>query len=545
MAAMGLADGLAQAQGAQPPQEDAGVVARADKALEGLLKRQITASSSPYRGSYPDDDGLHHVGSASGIIELGTAALVCPQSRWHRSGELRHRIGLALGFLERGQSPDGNIDLIISNFNSPPDTGFVVHNVATAAYIARQYEAKEVFSSLAPFLKKAAEGMAKGGVHTPNHRWVVCAALAEIHALLPDERWVRRIDQWLAEGIDIDADGQYNERSVLVYNVVTNRALIVMAEKLGRPQLLEPVRRNLESMLYLLHADGEVVTEISRRQDVNTTGDMGRYWFALQYMALKDGNGRFARLARQFSPEHASLAALLEYPELNRTLPADAPLPDTFQVEWKDVGIARVRRGLTSATIVLNGNSRIFTLRHGDAVLNAVRFASAFFGKAQFIPEKWERQGEAYVLTQRLQAPYWQPLDRRVAPEEWGASRAERRQTEICRLEQSATIRERGRGFDLRLRAHGTDGVPLAVEINLKQGGKWTGATPIEKRPDCWLFAGQKATYELGRHRFTFSPGVAAHRYVQVRGAQPKLEGPSLYLTAYTPFDHTLRIEWS
>ena len=65
-----------------------------------------------------------------------------------------------------------------------------------------------------------------------------------------------------------------------------------MAAKLKRPALLDPVRQNLRALMYLLHADGEVVTEISRRQDQYTRGGLAGYWFPLTYLAVADRDGQ-------------------------------------------------------------------------------------------------------------------------------------------------------------------------------------------------------------------------------------------------------------
>lgn len=529
------------------PTVDPAVMKRHDEAVERLLKVQITDPSSRWCGAYPDEFGLHHPGSAGGILERFTAAFLHPDSRFHRDSLLVERMWLAAGYLARAQNQQGNIDLLITNFNSPPDTAFVVHSVATAACLATRQGERELAAIMEPFLRKAAAGMAVGGVHTPNHRWVVCSALAQVNELFPNPAYVRRIDQWLAEGIDIDADGQFTERSTLVYNIAVDRALIVMADKLKRPELLGAVRQNLNSMLYLLHPGYEVVSEISRRQDLNQRGDIGRYWFPLRYLAVHDGNGRFAALADPFAGRYADLPALMEYPELTHPGPAHALISEDYERQFPLLGIARIRRGLTSATLILGGNSRFFTLRRGQSVINAVRFASAFFGKGQFVPQKAEQRGESYYFVQSLVGDYMQPLERprRIGPADWVAARAERRRTEISKLEQAATVTELKNGFRLRLQAHGTNDVPVAVEVNLREGGDLEGCLPAPRVKDAWLLPAGQASYRMGEDEIRFGPGLRAHSYTQVRMAEEKLPGPSVYLTAYTPFDHTLLFEWS
>jgi len=531
---------------AAAPELDRALLPRHDAAVERLLKSQITDPASRGCGVYPDEFGLHHAGTAGGILESLTAAFLHPGSRYHRDRALVERMRLAAAYLQRAQNEHGNLDLIITNFNSPPDTAFVVHNVATSACLARRHGERELEALSAPFLRRAANALAVGGVHTPNHRWVVCSALAQLNELYPDPALVRRIDQWLAEGIDIDEDGQYTERSTLVYNVAVDHALVVMAAKLQRPDLLAPVRRNLVSMLYLLHPGFEVVTEISRRQDQYERGDIGRYWFPMRYLAVRDGDGRFAALADPFAARYARLSALMEYPELAAPGPPYAPLPEHYERQFPAVGIARIRRGPVSATLILGGSSRFFTLRRGAAVINAVRLASAFFGKGQFVPQQAEKRPGGYYFRQSLEGDYLQPLDQpyRVGPARWAQARLERRRTELCKLEQSALVTETANGFRVRLQAQGTAGVPVAVEVNLREGGTLEGCQPAPRVPDAWLLPAGHARYRLGGDEIRFGPGLGEHRYTQVRMAEPKLPGPSVYLTGYTPFDHSLLFEW-
>jgi hypothetical protein len=535
----------AAALSAAPVEVPDAIVRRNDEAVDRLLKQQVTDPASPWRGALPDQYGLHMANSGGGVINYAGASYLSPKSRFHRDPRAKNAIRLAAEFLQRSQSPDGNIDLETTNFNSPPDTGFVVWNVAEIASAARRLRDPEIEAILKPFLMNAARGMTKGGVHTPNHRWVICSALAQIHALWPDPAYVRRIDQWLAEGIDIDEDGQWDERSTTIYNTVSNRAFVLMAAKLGRPQLLDPVRKNLDSMLYLLHPGYEVVTEISRRQDLNQRGNMGRYWYALATLARLDKNGQYQTLAKHFEADYASLGTVLDQPELLEAGPAPAPLPDNYLKTYKTIPLIRVRRGLTSASILTEGTSRFFAFRRGSAVVEAMRFASAFFGKAQFIPSRWERQGDSYVLTQDLEGPYWQPLSppAPVHAGEWGFSRSKRATSEVAKLRQTATITETPNGFRVRLQSLGTDRVPVAVEIGLRQGGELRGCDKIGDQ--AWLLRDKEAVFTHEGHRIRFGPGLAVHQWVQVRGAQEKLPHDSVYLTGITPFDHTIEFHLS
>jgi len=403
-----------------------------------------------------------------------------------------------------------------------------------------------VLKLMETFLRRAGSGLAEGGIHTPNHRWVVSAALAQINDVFPDKRYVQRIDQWLAEGIDIDEEGMFIERSTTVYNTVCDYSFVVLAHKLNRPALLEPVRRNLDAMLYLVHPNFEVVTEISRRQDLNRRAGMDGYWFPLRYMAIHDDNGQYAAILKSLEPERINLGFMMEYPDLQKSLPKPSPIPDKYKKEYPLSEITRIRNGKTSATIMHRNNNRWMAVRHGDAVINAIRFASAFFGKGQFTPDQFELKQGVYHFKQELRGPYYQPIaDQKLLPidrDKWGKSRSYRDQSEICEMVYECSIKEVKEGFEINISATGTRNVPLAIEINLRDGGVLENVDIAPNVNDAYLIKDGFAEYHLGNDRISFGPGCYEHAYTQIRGAEAKLSGPSVYLTGFTPFKHTLNI---
>jgi len=518
--------------------EDA-ALANSARSVELYLRNQNNDPASRWYGGWPDAFGLHHGGAPMAIFDTFSAALVHPKSKYRNSPEVFASLQRAATFLDRHTSPAGNIHNLITNFNSPPDTAFGARGMAMGARLAQLHNARELLALTLPHLEKAGRAMAQGGLHTPNHRWIMCSSLAQINEVAPDPAYTKRIEAWLREGIDIDADGQYSERSTGTYNMVVNSSLVLLADKLKRWNLLEPVRRNLDATLHLMEFNGELLTDISTRQDQYTRATIASYWFVLHYLALRDRNPVFAGLALPHVKTHMPLSYAMTWPEFLKTdLPTAAP-PSNYVRHFPVMGVTRIRRGALSGTIQSQRDSRLFQVRNGEAVVNAVRFASGFFGKGQFRAAKFQAVDNAYVLTQELRAPYYQPIDKSVGMD-FEAVRKERAQTEICTLTQSARIVEKPDGFDVVIEAKGTDEVPVVIEINLREGGTVEGVEKAAEAPDSSYLKAGHAVYRQGADALRIGPGRHEHRWIVVRGGEKKLPGPSLYLTGFTPFTHTL-----
>ena len=524
-----------------------------DLQLPGFKFNKILDSSNKYVGGYLDGEEIPNPHSTAAFIGKGCMLISCKESLFYQSQEVLKDVEDAAKSMLKFQHLDGTIDLLQTNFHSTPDTAFILENIIPAYSFLKKAntpKSEKALILLATFIKNAGEALIVGGIHTPNHRWVVSAALTKINALFPDKRLEDRIEQWLSEHIDIDPDGQYTEKSTNSYSPIVNRSLIIMAKGLNKPELLEPVFKNLEMTLYYVHPNGEVVTEASNRQDKGTIGKMTKYYYCYRFMALHKNNGEMAAMARQIemTSNKDQLAGYLDYfledPTLWKELPVDKPLPINYAKAFPYSGVVRIRRGNWDTTILSNNTSWL-TFHKDTAVLQAMRISGSFFGKGQFESEKIEQIGDAWVLTKSLEGPYYQPIEKeKISPD--GdldkMPRALRKQSEIQKLLTTVKIREANNGIEVDIEITGTDNVPISFELIFRPGGQFSGLEKYTKRENAYLFSNDKGTYTVGKDSINFGPGKLLHKGVQLRGALPPMDSPTVYLTGFTPFRHIIKL---
>ncbi|ADB37272.1 hypothetical protein [Spirosoma linguale] len=512
------------------------------------------------------------------------AAFSEPSSPYYRKTELVPVMDKIIRFLVAKQQDDGTLDL--GNLASPPDTAFILEPLCTAATILKTADLPalvEVKAQLKQFILKAGEALRTGGIHTPNHRWVVSAALAKINALFPNPGYVRRIDEWLSERVFIDKEGHYLERS-MIYSEVIDRCLITMAHLLKRPQLLEPVRRNLQMTYFYLEPNGDLVTNDSRRQDQYMTVNCLPYYLDYRYMAIQDTNPEFATITRYIETVKGFdertgpdlLAYFLETPLYRKSLPTPKAPSINFEKFFQETNLVRIRRNHTTTTIfggtdfpfiVASGRSaspNFFAFRKGEAILNYMRLSTSFFNTGYFHSQGITYNQGEYVLHQKIDAPYYQPLpnkyklatgDYKHSPSTDGRfwnkmDFGHRPQSNIKTIETRIAIRETNGANELRFSAKGAAGVQVTIELCFKAGGQVSGLKKIVDTADNYSIDGESGQYTYGKDTIQFGPGLFTHKKISGLEGEVysshfgslKTEGIHVYLTAVTPFEHTFRI---
>lgn len=568
-----------------------------DKWAQDGMDNQVLDEGSRFYGGIADpNNGIawpSHGGTPT-VMALWAAALIHEGSRFHRDPELLRRLELSTKFMLRFQHMDGTISPPWTNMHSPPDTAFVVGGLSQVHELltSQDWEAlRLVTADIRTFLERTIPALLTGGCHTPNHRWVLTAALGFMYKLTGRPELKARAGQWLAEGIDCTEDGEWTERSNGIYNAVSDIVLIYAAETLGRPDLLEPVRRNLRMMIYMVHPDGEVVTDYSGRQDFGSKYDISSYFLAAKLMAHREQDPQFEALAELagealkhpgWLPNNA-LIGLLRYSELRTGAVAAEPLPDRYEVVVNGVfprdrylggmeaaghggriyhnrlhpdfgaPVARLRRGATSATVITETNS-FFALRHGSTRLLAVQVATSF--EPGFVRMKTlEALQPGYRLTATERKGYYGPVSETDLPESadgpvspWyllphhlrELTHEQRHDIEVDLAES-----EDGKGWTICVRC--AEPFDLLTQVSFVFGSEGTlegdGIAPATDRAQFWKQG--KVRYTAGDDWMEVDGGAHDHWAKALNNTAYPADCQTLLVNLLTPYDRTFTIRLS
>lgn len=543
------------------------IAAAMDAVCEKMLIYQVTDKERPDYGGYFDDTygfaSPSHIGNAH-FIQIAGCCCFCPESAYYDNAAVLERLMLAVAYQKKCQRPSGFIDIPFTNFDSPSDTGFAISILAMAAYMAQQAgtEAGKRFdAAIKPYLLSSADAVAGGGFHTPNHRWVIASAMAQVMELYPEADYTEAIEAYLKEGIDINPDGFYSERSTGGYNAVVNRQLTYLAEAMCHPDIHDAVKANLDCMMRLVNSDWSVVTSVSLRQDKGTRITPAKGVDSFYYTAMRTGDPVLSRAAQKLLElcgyrNDYLLYLFARHPEWRDcTLPQGQDFED-YTAYMADSGIYRIRRGPLSVTVV-NGLSGVLSLSYGKADLSELRLFSPYFAGAKFKGTHMQPidGGVRVTLQSEFLLPqlpgYWlptgKPVDFNRLPFGNLDDRTVNKRPEFIFY---LDIVECPGGLDLHIRTDGgMECVPFLAEFLFVPGGQVeTEDVSFTAVPDqTLLLKSGYMTYSAGGDAITIGPGCHAHRsnYNGLEGTDGLFR---VVLSDWSPVDRSVSIrvgKWS
>ncbi|WP_277207530.1 hypothetical protein [Isoptericola croceus] len=471
-----------------------------------------------------------------------------------------------------------------NNVESPPDSGFTLNDVGDVLELVARAGAPRraalagVHDLLVQVADAAAPAMLAGGVHTPNHRWELAAALARLLRHRPDDAVRERIEQWLDEGVDVDADGLYSERSANYAAHVSNPALLALGDILDRPDLHRAVERNLEATLDLLHDDGSVETVHSRRQDQKDPRfPLAPLLVPFRRLAVAGWRADFAWAAGLAEREGIAepqtvLADLLLEPEVAGELPPPRAPERTGRARFDDARLL-VDRSPSRTLVVYGGsdhprfgrirsglanNPTFLRLFAGDVVIESVRLSRDFFGLGPFRAQEMREADGAIVLEERLAGHYYQPLDvthRRddgdyaiVDEGRFAAAMAfDDRTADTVVLATRIVVRPTIDGVELEIDQRGPS-IAWSLEVALRPGGTLEGG--VHAGDGTVRLDEGRARYRRGGSEVEIGPGTGAREPAAYRpgeeyeylGGTDAMGGTRLYVTGRAPGTTTVAI---
>ena len=474
--------------GSGPSESPQGSCWAPELAEEGIRRGEETASQAlatlvldpddPEYGGFRSSELLVCEGhTIPGTCRLLTVLWNTPGSRYFQRPALVESIRRALAFLEeRAQYQDGSLSLLSSgDMKAACMAGFASLGLRDLLRLWERIEhpaAGEIIGRCRRCMIRAGNALRTGGLFTQNHRWVANAAMAEINSISPDERLVAKIDDYFSDGIDQDEDGFYSEYSI-GYGILCDECFARCADLLGRPFLLDHVRRNLGLIPWLRHPNGEVACEFTYRSDIGGAGSPG-FWLD---MAERFQDGRYVTMARDIVDlllRRNALDGLSMLELAQRPIPAveAVPLPDTYRRSFARGQIARIRRGPLSVTVMGRAvhptvpylgkpeNPNFLAIRYGDAIIDGTCVRYKYYGERLMGVRAGglTAEGDEFVVRHDFTDFVDGPIPARhvqFSPD----------------LHLRVGIREVPGGIALSLRAEGLPGVSVLLEFAVRSEG--------------------------------------------------------------------------
>ena len=476
-------------------------------------------------------------------------------SCFYKSKELYQAVDLALDFIARTQREDGSFDYPSCNFKSAADTSFCFKRLIAAYRLLVKYGnpadrvLKEKYLTI---MHKALDAIREGGFHTPNHRWGIAAALLQGSNLFAAEKEFaaglkNRAEQYLAEGIDGDEDGEYAERSTGNYNAVVNNAMMAMYQETGDEAFLGYVDRNLSMMLTYMDPDDTIFTQNSTRQDQGKLEYADKYFYQYLYMCSREKNPAFDGAAHKIikdNMERGDLAPdclhiVMNHDEMMGYHFEEYGFLEEYRKFFRHAGVLRVRKPSYTYT-VLNGKSAFLYFKSKGTTL-CVKIGESCCDIRNFIPQTIEELPDGCRLEAEAQSWYYLPFKEKQDTSDWWKMDQSKREKLISsRLKTTLEIREKEQGLELNLKAEGLDRLPLRLEICIPAG------VSIE-HPAFALEAGAGESMILkdgyleihdGLTTVEIGPGFGEHSFKgHYSGEEINSAGYTVYANGYTPLE--------
>lgn len=495
------------------------------------------------------------------MLANAVAVYLNPQSRYYQSPQLFEAMHLALQFVRNNQREDGSFDYPSCNFKSTPDTAFCFKRLVAAYRLLQNEtptpETEALKRKYLVIMQDALKAICVGGFHTPNHRWGIAAALMQGITLFAENtaftaQMQARLNQYLAEGIDIDEDGEYAERSTGNYNAVVNNAMMAMFEESGNTEYFDTVQKNLSMMLYYIDPDDTIFTQNSTRQDMGKQDYPDKYFYQYLWVCSQHKNPLFDGVAHKIIQDCRNRGALA--PEVLHILMAH-PAMANYQFKeygylqeyskfFPHSGVLRVRRGNFCYTL-LRGKSTFLYMQQGEARLH-VKIGESYGPIRNFIPQTITVQQGKAVLHASESGWYYHPFETPPDTSDWWQmDHTARSLYNATTLETTLTVTEVDGGLAFRLKTTGVDRLPLRVEVGVPAGATLSSDSFWQQAAagGSMILRAGSLTVQAAGQQLVLGEGFGEHEFQgHYSGEEINAAGFTVYLNAYTPLEKEFRL---